>query len=99
MASYHHELKQPRVTQQIPTRSPRFTAYSYDSDQMSGNGMSGVFTPVIQGKDQQSSMNSMQNHNTGNSTTVPVTGLSFTGGAVLSGNSVNVPPPPQIIIS
>ncbi|XP_066342819.1 uncharacterized protein [Miscanthus floridulus] len=62
---------------------------------MSGNGMSGVFTPVIQGKDQQSSMNSMQNHNTGNSTNVPVTGLSFTGGAFLSGNSVNGPPTPQ----
>uniref|UniRef100_K3ZB40 Uncharacterized protein n=1 Tax=Setaria italica TaxID=4555 RepID=K3ZB40_SETIT len=60
---------------------------------MSANGMSRVFTPVVQGKDQHNSMNNMQNHSTGNNTSVPVTGTSFTGGSFFSGNSVNAPPP------
>ncbi|CAL4907896.1 unnamed protein product [Urochloa decumbens] len=62
---------------------------------MSANGMSRVFTPVVQGKDQQGSMNKMQNYNTGNNTSFPVTGAFFTGGSFLSGNSVDAPPPPQ----
>ncbi|RLN29309.1 uncharacterized protein C2845_PM05G23770 [Panicum miliaceum] len=63
---------------------------------MSANGMSRVFTPVVQGKNQQQAMNNMQNHNTGNSTSVPVTGASFTGASFLSGNSVNGPPQSQV---
>ncbi|XP_062206791.1 uncharacterized protein LOC133908681 isoform X2 [Phragmites australis] len=63
---------------------------------MSANGVSRVFTPVIQGKNQQRSMNNMQNHNTGNNTSAPVTGTSLTGGSFLSGNSVNGPAPPQV---
>ncbi|CAN6333280.1 unnamed protein product [Urochloa humidicola] len=59
---------------------------------MSANGMSRVFTPVVQGKDQQGSMNSMQNYNTGNNISYPVTGACYAGGSFLSGNSVNFPP-------
>ncbi|CAL4892578.1 unnamed protein product [Urochloa decumbens] len=63
---------------------------------MSANGMSRVFTPVVQGKSQQGSMNNMQNYSTGDNTSYPVTGAYFTGGSFLSGNSVNMtPPPPQ----
>ncbi|CAN6328454.1 unnamed protein product [Urochloa humidicola] len=56
---------------------------------MSANGMSRVFAPVVQGKDQQGSMNSMQNYNTGNNTSYPVAGACYTGSSFLSGNSVN----------
>ncbi|CAN6328456.1 unnamed protein product [Urochloa humidicola] len=58
---------------------------------MSANGMSRVFTPVVQGKDQQGSMNTMQNYNTGNNISYPVTGACITGGSFLSGNSVQGP--------
>ncbi|CAN6333277.1 unnamed protein product [Urochloa humidicola] len=62
---------------------------------MSANGMSRVFTPVVQAKGQQDSMNNMQNYSTGDNISIPVTGASYTGGSYLSGNSVNMPPPPQ----
>ncbi|CAL4893285.1 unnamed protein product [Urochloa decumbens] len=61
---------------------------------MSANGMSRVFTPVVQAKGQQGSMNNMQNYSTGDNTSFPVTGASYIGGTFLSGNTIiNVPPP------
>ncbi|CAN6342221.1 unnamed protein product [Urochloa humidicola] len=65
---------------------------------MSANGMSRVFTPVVQAKGQQDSMNNMQNYSTGDNISIPVTGASYTGGSYLSGNSVNMPPPPQLLM-
>ncbi|CAL4893288.1 unnamed protein product [Urochloa decumbens] len=59
---------------------------------MSANGMSRVFTLVVQDRGQQRSMSKMQNYNTGNNTSYPVTGAWCTSGS-LSGNSVNLPPP------
>ncbi|CAN6333278.1 unnamed protein product [Urochloa humidicola] len=61
---------------------------------MSANGMSRVFTPVVQGKGQQGSMNNMQNHSTGDNISYPVAGAICTGGAFCSGNSVNMLPAP-----
>ncbi|CAN6355373.1 unnamed protein product [Urochloa humidicola] len=61
---------------------------------MSANGMSRVFTPVVQGKGQQGSMNNMQNHSTGDNISYPMAGAICTGGAFCSGNSVNMLPAP-----
>ncbi|CAN6342220.1 unnamed protein product [Urochloa humidicola] len=49
---------------------------------MSANGMSRVFTPVVQAKGQQDSMNNMQNYSTGDNIRFPVTGARsfFIGG-------------------
>ncbi|EEC69382.1 hypothetical protein OsI_38522 [Oryza sativa Indica Group] len=63
---------------------------------MSYNGSSVMISPVVQGKEQTDIMNNMQNHNIGNSTSVPVSGSCFNGTSFLSGNSVNAPPPPQM---
>ncbi|KAF0888228.1 hypothetical protein E2562_013683 [Oryza meyeriana var. granulata] len=62
---------------------------------MSANGSSVVISPVVQGKDQKDILANMQNHNMGNSTSLPVTGSCFNGGSFLSWNSIN-PPAPQV---
>ncbi|CAN6342219.1 unnamed protein product [Urochloa humidicola] len=61
---------------------------------MSANGMSRVFTPVVQAKGQQDSMNNMQNYSTGDNIRFPVTGARsfFIGGNRLPPQPR---PPPQ----
>ncbi|CAN6355374.1 unnamed protein product [Urochloa humidicola] len=64
---------------------------------MSANGMSRVFTPVVQAKGQQDSMNNMQNYSTGDNIRFPVTGARsfFIGGNRLPPQPR---PPPQAVI-